>query len=188
VVFKDGVARKKEYRRFKIRIEGKPNDYQMIREVILRRFRHWPEIIPDLIIIDGGIMQIQAVENAFKHLKITNIPILGIAKKFEWIYTQANNEPIKLDEDTKVLQLFQRIRDEAHRFAITYHRKIRKKNLTESILEQIPGVGPKTKKALLKRYKTINELKKAKIEDLTKISGIAKKKAERILNYLKKLK
>ena len=143
VVFENASPKKREYRRFKIRIEGKPDDYRMIKEIILRRFKRWPNKKPDLILIDGGKMQIKAVQDALKTLNITDIPVLGIAKKFELIYTPTSIKPIKLRKDSNILQLFQRIRDEAHRFAITYHRKIRTKNMLISLLDTIPSIGPK---------------------------------------------
>lgn len=185
VVFENASPKKREYRRFKIRIEGKPDDYRMIKEIILRRFKRWPNKKPDLILIDGGKMQIKAVQDALKTLNITDIPVLGIAKKFELIYTPTSIKPIKLRKDSNILQLFQRIRDEAHRFAITYHRKIRTKNMLISLLDTIPGIGPKRKRAILSRYKTIEELKNASIKDLIKIPGITSEIAKRIKEKLK---
>ncbi|MHA1665663.1 MAG: excinuclease ABC subunit UvrC [Candidatus Njordarchaeales archaeon] len=187
VVFEMGSPRKSEYRRFKIRQEGKPDDYHMIKEVILRRFRRWPEKIPDLILIDGGKLQIKAVLDALEELNISNIPVLGLAKKFELIYTSSSDKPIQLPRDSMILKLFQNLRDEAHRFAITYHRKIRSKNVLVSVLDRIPGIGLKRKKAILSRFKTLDELRNATIEDLTSIATINEELAKRIKRNLEEL-
>jgi excinuclease ABC subunit C len=200
VVFRDGIASPKDYRRFKIRTVKGANDYAMMAEVLARRFRQITKQnknskltqnsklktqnseLPNLVILDGGKGQLSAV------LQNIIVPegakIIALAKKRETIYEIRNSkfETQNLAEGSEAMYLIQRIRDEAHRFAITYHRKVRSKEFFESSLDAIPGVGPKTKKKLLKEFGSIEKIKASGIDDLSKI--IPLKLAEKLKEYL----
>ncbi len=185
VSFKDGYPDKGAYRRFKIRYTEGINDFSMMYEVILRRYERLKKEnkpFPDLILIDGGLGQLHAAKKALSDLEI-EIPIISLAKREEEIYTLKDNNPIVLPRYSPALRLLQRVRDESHRFAITYHKKLRGKKLTQSILDEIPGIGEKKKKELLKHFKSIDELFAATKEELIKVPGIGEKFAERIINF-----
>lgn len=163
VVFTDGRPDKQEYRRFKIRTvaEGKPDDFQSMFEVMTRRFskreeKGWPD--PDLIVIDGGKGQLGSAVKALKQLGITQQPIISLAKKFEEIYVPGQPRPVILERDSIALFLLQQIRNEAHRFAITYHRRLRGKTQTRSFLDGVPGIGETRKKRLLEKFETLEDL------------------------------
>ncbi|NQV00022.1 MAG: excinuclease ABC subunit C, partial [Parcubacteria group bacterium] len=185
VVFQDGLPAKSQYRRFKIKFNS-ISDTDMMKEMLARRFSHknisqkkWP--LPDLIIIDGGQGQLNAAIDILKNKKL-NIPTISIAKQFEELYSKKISKPIRLSKNSKTLQLIQNIRDEAHRFAITYHKKLREKKLSASRLDNIKGIGEKKRKKLLKRFKTINNIEKAEIQNLEKMLG--KKLALELLKNL----
>ena len=174
VVFENGIPAKSEYRRFKIKYSS-ISDTDMMKEMLERRFGHknisqkkWP--LPDLIIIDGGQGQLNAVMDILKNKKI-DIPTISIAKQFEELYSKKISKPIRLSKNSKTLQLIQNIRDEAHRFAITYHKILRENKLSASELDNVKGIGKKKRKLLLKKFKTTKNIKKAKIVDLEKIVG-----------------
>lgn len=188
VTFIDGKPIKKLYRKFKINIsEGKPDDFASMKEVISRRingslrktkgFEH----LPDLFLIDGGLGQLSSAAEVLEENNITDKSIIGLAKKEEVIYTCMSNSPVILPKRSKALMLLQRMRDEAHRFAITYHRSLRNKNLTSSILNKIDGIGPKRRKALLSYFKNIDNIKDASIEEICNVDGIN-------LNFANKIK
>ncbi len=186
VSFKEGEPDKSSYRRFKIRYVNGIDDFSMMYEVVLRRYERLikeNKTLPDLILIDGGMGQLHASKKALSDLKI-DIPIISLAKKNEEIYTIKDKVPIILPRHSPALRLLQRIRDEAHRFAITYHKKIRGKKFIQSVLDEIPGIGPKKKKALLKHFKSIEDLRNASLEELMEIEGIGKKFAEKIKIFL----
>ncbi len=180
VVFENGMSSKKEYRLFKIKTVFQANDVAMIKEVLERRVHNdWPT--PDLIIIDGGKPQINAaLEILGEHNWQTSL--ISLAKRFEEIYTPNTEKPINLPRDSKELHLLQQIRDEAHRFAITYHKKLRSKKSIISSLDEIQGLGPKYKKNLLLKFGNIDNIKKASIKELTKASN--KKVAQQIKQSL----
>jgi len=185
VVFQSGKPLKSDYRRFRIKTVKGANDVAMIQEVLERRFRKqrggWPK--PDLIVIDGGKAQLNAALSVIQKHNL-KIPIRALAKKLEEIYFPKKKKPITLPDDSRSLMLLKQIRDEAHRFAITYHRKLRKKATIASKLDQIPGIGPKRKQALLKKFGSIENIKKAKRFELEKV--LNKKIAQRLKNRLKK--
>ncbi|MBQ6350803.1 MAG: excinuclease ABC subunit UvrC [Methanobrevibacter sp.] len=183
VSFKDGKPNKKSYKHFKIKTPG-PNDFAMMEELLTRRLKRVesdPE--PDLMVIDGGKGQLGMVCGVLEKLNLTHIPVIGLAKEFEEIYTPNSKRPIIIPKNSKALHLLQQVRDESHRFAITYHRKLRSKNIQASSLDNIAGIGKKRKVNLLKEFGTIENIKKASVDDLAKIEGMNKKTAENVYNY-----
>jgi excinuclease ABC subunit C len=186
VEFLDGQPNKKNYRRFKIEgVEG-IDDYMMTREVIRRRFTRMIEEklpLPDLVLIDGGRGHLSTACGELKKLGLEKLPAIAIAKEFEKIYTTSRAKPLQLGPSSSALHLLQRIRDEAHRFAISYHKGLRKKVLTESELDRIPGIGPKRKKDLIKYFGSVENIKKADAEGLLKVSSMNKKTAQAIIRW-----
>ncbi len=184
VVFKNGKPSKNDYRKFNIKTVEGANDFASIEEVVFRRYSRLMDEnkpLPQLIVIDGGKGQLSAALNSIKKLKISHqITVIGIAKKLEEIYLPGHSLPLYLDKKSPSLRLIQQIRDEAHRFGITFHRDKRSKSLTKSVIDDIEGIGPKTKIVLLSHFKDIEEIKKTDIETLTNIIG--KHKATLIKN------
>ncbi len=182
VVFKKGMPSKKDYRRYKINsTEGSPDDFKSMQEVVLRRYQKY-EDLPELIIIDGGKGQLSSALEVVRGLGLETM-VIGLAKQFEEIFKEGEKQSIILDKNSSALFLLQRIRDEAHRFAITYHRKLRSKKSFVSILDNIPGIGEARRKALWEKFSSIDEIKKASIEELLEIRGMNRKVAEGIQRY-----
>lgn len=184
VVFEGGVPNKSAYRRFKIRsAEGKPDDFLSMREVTLRRYGDAVVAdMPDLIIIDGGKGQLSSALEIIRgagHL----VPVVGLAKQFEYIFTEGESEPVILPRHSQALYLVQRIRDEAHRFAITYHRKLRSKRNLVSVLDHIVGIGPKRRKLLLDHFGSVDKIKTANVEAMTQIIGMNLPSAQAVYNF-----
>jgi excinuclease ABC subunit C len=208
VVFVKGVTRKNEYRRFNIRSVTEvlePNDFASMREALTRRFQNYAEavqnpdaapgkkdqdetwrLLPDLLIIDGGKGQLGiAVEVLQQFYLLDKVPVVGLAKQFEELFVPGNPVSIMLPRRSQALYLVQRIRDEAHRFAITANRTQRNKAGLSSRLEQIKGIGPAKRKALLQHFdRNIDAIKNASIEDLMKVPGINRQIAETIKGQL----
>lgn len=200
VVFIDGVAAKKEYRHFRIKTVEGPNDFASMKETLGRRFAHalqeqqeraeqgLPDEggkfseLPDLILIDGGPQQLAYAQEAMHEFGL-NIPMFGLAERFEEIWLPGRDEPICLDHHTPELQLLQRIRDEAHRFGITHHRDLRRANMTHSQLDDIPGIGPARRKALLKTFGSIKAIREADLETLKKTEGMNAPSAEAVYSF-----
>ncbi|MEE1134157.1 MAG: excinuclease ABC subunit UvrC [Methanobrevibacter sp.] len=183
VSFKDGKPNKKMYKHFKMETPG-PNDFAMMEELLTRRLKmvdRDPE--PDLIVIDGGKGQLGMACGVLEKLNLTHIPIIGLAKEFEEVFTPNSRRPIIIPKNNKALYLLQQVRDESHRFAITYHRKLRSKNISASSLDDIAGVGKKRKVALLKEFGSIDNIKNASVDELAKIKGMNQKTAENVYNY-----
>ena len=183
VSFKDGKPNKKMYKHFKMETPG-PNDFAMMEELLTRRLKmvdRDPE--PDLIVIDGGKGQLGMACGVLEKLNLTHIPIIGLAKEFEEIFIPNSSRPIIIPKNNQALHLLQQVRDESHRFAITYHRKLRSKNISASSLDDIAGIGKKRKMNLLKEFGTIDNIKKASIEELAKTEGMNLKTAENVYNY-----
>lgn len=193
VVLEDGKPASSEYRRFKIRsVEGQ-NDYAMMQEVLTRRFRRAIaddekfNKLPDLMLIDGGKGQLgaaQAAMKAFATSRLPDIPMIALAKRIEEIFVPGKSEPIVLREDNPTLHMIQRLRDEAHRFAITYHRQLRQKSLSASVLDEIPNLGPKRKQALLQHFGSIEAIRAASLDGLLSVKGIPRSVAENIRKHL----
>jgi excinuclease ABC subunit C len=199
VVWENGRMKKSDYRKFIIRGEegrggertnGNPprqnDDFASMREAVTRRYRRLQEEkkqLPDLILIDGGIGQLHAAAQALESLQIINQPLASIAKKEEILYVLGQeNEPIILERHSPVLHLIQQIRDETHRFAVTFHRQRRGKRQTETALNEIPGVGPRTAQKLLKEFGSVANIQRVGVEKLSRV--VSRKSAEKILAHL----
>lgn len=187
VVFQDGKPDKESYRRFKINsTEGKPDDFMSMREVTMRRYgKATAEEMPDLIIIDGGKGQLSSALEIIRGAGHMTVPVVGLAKQFEYIFTEYSPEPVILPRQSDALYLVQQIRDEAHRFAITYHRKLRTKRNKVSLLDNIAGVGAKRRKALFDRFENIGNIKNATVEELSSVPGVSENIAKSIYNFFR---
>ena len=187
VVFQDGKPDKESYRRFKINsTEGKPDDFMSMREVTMRRYgKATAKEMPDLIIIDGGKGQLSSALEIIRGAGRLTVPVVGLAKQFEYIFTEHSSEPVILPRQSDALYLVQQIRDEAHRFAITYHRNLRTKRNKVSLLDNIAGVGAKRRKALFDRFENIANIKNATVEELSSVPGISENIAKSIYNFFR---
>jgi excinuclease ABC subunit C len=185
VVFEGGVPNKTAYRRFKIRsAEGKPDDFLSMREVTMRRYGDTVvEDMPDLIIIDGGKGQLSSALEIIRGAGHLLVPVVGLAKQFEYIFTEGESEPVILPRHSQALYLVQRIRDEAHRFAVTYHRKLRSKRNLVSVLDHIVGIGPKRRKLLLDHFGSVDKIKIAGVEAMAEITGMNLPSAQAVYNF-----
>jgi len=213
VVFEAGRPKSSEYRRFKIKTVEGPNDFASHQEMLRRRFRRQSSnnsesndpleenesentlqmeqevplqhewAIPDLIIIDGGKGQLSAAMEVLQELHI-DIPTVGLAKENEEIFIPGSPDPIILPRSSQGLYMVQRIRDEAHRFGITYHRKLRSDRTFKSVLDEIPGIGPKRKQALMKHYGSVRAISAASIDDLAALNGMTRDAAEKVKEYI----
>ena len=192
VVFENGEPKKSDYRRFKIKTVNTPDDYKSMEEILYRRFTRALEetkgfsIFPDLIMIDGGKGQVNIALNVLKKLNL-DIPVCGLVKD-DFHKTRGiiyNNEEINLEEDSLGYRLIYKIQEEAHRFAINYHRSLRSKKMFKSELDDIKGIGEKRKKALLKHFHSIDNIKKASVEELAGVESMNIKAAEDLYNHFK---
>ncbi len=185
VLFRDGRPSKKEYRHYKIKSVIGANDFASMEEVVYRRYKRLLEEkqpLPQLIIIDGGKGQLSSALKALEDLNLRGkLAIVGIAKRLEEIYVPDDPLPLYIDKKSPSLILAQQLRNEAHRFAITYHRKLRSKGNFESEFQKIPGIGPASVEALLIHFKDANKIKKASVEELEKV--VDKQKAKAIVKY-----
>jgi excinuclease ABC subunit C len=201
VVFVEGRAKKSDYRKFKIQYDRGPNDFAMMQETLRRRLRYLRRVTdedthgntsratddsmllelarkekfnkkPDLLLIDGGKGQLNAVVEVLEELDMTGLPVAGLAKEHEWLYLPGQPDPIVLPPNSPALHLVQRIRDEAHRFAVTYHRQRRGKSMTASALDQLEGVGPVRKKRLLTAFGSPAAIKRASIDEIAAVKGM----------------
>ena len=185
VVFTDGKKDKKEYRRYKIKTVEGPNDYDSMAEVLERRIQR--DNYPDLILLDGGKGQVSAVQKVFDKYGV-DIPLWGMFKddRHRTKGLISSKKEIVLDKTSNLYRFVASIQEEVHNYAISYHRSLRDKSLTKSILDDIPGVGEKRKKQLLLNFKSVEEIKKASIEELLQVEGLNKSVAESIYNYFRK--
>ena len=190
VVFEDGGPRPSQYRRFRIRSVSRTDDYAMMREMIRRRFTVRSEVggkwsaLPDLVLIDGGKGHLHAAGFAIKEAGAVDIPLASIAKENEDIFLPGLSAPVSIDKSSAELHLLQRVRDEAHRFAITYHKSVRGKAARESALDRVTGIGPVRKKALIRRFGSVHNIRQARVDELTAVEGITPGLAQRILESL----
>ena len=190
VVFENGGPRPAQYRRFRIKSVGGADDYAMMREMIRRRFTVHTEAgskwsaLPDLVLIDGGKGHLHAADFALTEVGAVDIPLASIAKENEDIFLPGRNMPVCIDKSSDELHLLQRIRDEAHRFAITYHKNLRAKASRESALDRVPGIGPTRKKALIRRFGSVHNIREAQLNELTAVKGITPVLARNILESL----
>ncbi len=185
VVWENGSMNKREYRRFRVRTVDYIDDFASLREVLMRRFRRYKEMdnLPELVLIDGGKGQLSQGLTVRQELGLENLRVFSIAKKEEIIYTDDEKE-VRLLENQELLKFFTKIRDEAHRFAITYNRKLREKEGLKSVLDNIEGIGEKRKEILYRTYKTLDNILKASDEELKKL-GIPTSVSQKIKEYLK---
>lgn len=185
VVFEDGVAKKTDYRRFKINsAEGKPDDFLSMKEVTSRRYaKESVEKMPDLIVIDGGKGQLSSALSVIRGAGHKTVPVIALAERFEYIFTEHSPEPVILPRNSQALYLMQRIRDEAHRFAISYHRKLRSKRNLVSVLDNIDGIGEKRRKALFDAFGSLEKIKKATLEELAAVDGMNRTAAKAVYNF-----
>lgn len=199
VVAEGGRLKKRDYRRFRMRYTEGPDDVAMMREVLQRRFakarqeqerldRDEPvpvkwAALPDLIVLDGGRGQLGAArEVLFEYNQ--SIPVIALAKQQELVYVPDLSEPRALPRDSQGLQLLQRIRDEAHRFANAYHQMLRQRRIVFSVLDEIPGIGERRKKALIRRFGSVRNIRTATVEEIASVEGIGPKVAGRIHTFL----
>ncbi|MGE5594051.1 MAG: excinuclease ABC subunit UvrC [Betaproteobacteria bacterium] len=216
VVFEGGRPFKSGYKRFKIKTVGGQDDFAMMREVVARRCRralrekeerrenHEPQLqgsavltaaagdtpgtLPDLMLIDGGKGQLNAALEALRECGLAEkVPAVGLAKEHELVFTEGKPDPIALPRDSKALFLLQRVRDEAHRFAVSYHRQLRAKHATLSMLEDVPGIGRKRLKSLVTAFRSVQAMREASVEELAKVPGMTRKAAQRVKDALSSL-
>ena len=209
VVFEDGRPRNDQYRRFRIRTVEGQDDFASMREVLTRRFKRLaehrtPEVeqggeqepdaseapdapwdtLPGLVVIDGGRGQLGAALDVLRDFGLGDVPACGLAKREEEIYVADLAEPVRLPRSSQALYLLQRVRDEAHRFAVTYHRTVRGKRVRQSALDAVPGIGPKRKRALLRKFGSVKALRAASIEEIAATEGLSSRLAETVKRSL----
>lgn len=175
VVFAGGEPARRQYRKFKIRgVAGAPDDLESMREVISRRYRRVLAEgleMPDLVVVDGGLGQLGAAEGALAALDLDDLPLASIAKREELLYRRGDSEPVRLERSDPALQLVQRLRDEAHRFAVSFHRQQRRDRTIASALDAVPGVGPATRRKLLREFGSVEAIKAAPDERVAALVG-----------------
>ena len=192
VVFHDGKPLKSEYRRFKIQKPtntGEPNDFAMMREVLTRRLKEFQSdnpkfnILPDLMLIDGGKGQLGVAVSVAAELGL-DLPMIGLAKQFELVFKPGHSDPLVLPRNSQALFLLQRVRDEVHRYAVTYHRTLRGKNATMSVLDTVPGVGQTRRRELLKHFGSVDKLKQASVDQIAQAPAMNKRVAASVHKLL----
>ena len=185
VVFRKGSISKKDYRKYKIvSAEGKPDDFKSMQEVVYRRYKDY-EDLPNLVVIDGGKGQLSSALEVIRGLGLADLSVVGLAKREEEIFIPHQSTSILLDRDSAALHLIQRIRDEAHRFAITFHRKLRGKRNLVSVLDHVEGIGPKRRQALWKAFKTLEAMKAASVEELAAVEGMNAAVAQTLYDFFR---
>lgn len=185
VVFRNGSPSKKDYRKYKIvSAEGKPDDFKSMKEVVYRRYKDY-EDLPSLVIIDGGKGQLSSALEVIRGLGLAELPVVSLAEREEEIFIPHQSKSIVLDRDSAALKLIQRIRDEAHRFAITYHRKLRSKRNLVSVLDHVEGIGPKRRQELWKAFKTLDAMKAATVEELADVEGMNYAAAQTLYDFFR---
>jgi len=201
VVFEDGKPKTSHYRRFKVKTVDGVDDFESIREVLRRRFKRLAQnrasklmngddtregesdtwgILPDLVLIDGGKGQLSAALEVLLELGLDDIPLASLAKENEWLFVPHTPEPIVLPRDSQALYLVQRMRDEAHRFAITFHRNLRSKSSLRSPIDMVTGIGPKRKRMLMRRFGTLQQIQQASVDDIAAVPGMTRSLALRL--------
>lgn len=188
VVFSGGRPDRKKYRRYRIRTVEGTDDYAMVREVVRRRFKRLVaegKKLPGLLLIDGGKGHLSSADDVLKEIKV-NVPVISIAKRREEVFGTDSKKPMDLSQCPEAHSLLRRVRDEAHRFAITYHRKIGRKSIKRSELEKIRGVGAGRRKALLRSFGSVKRVREASVEEIMKVPGIGKELARVIAGHLKR--
>ncbi len=186
VTFVNGRPKKSDYRKFKIRVKETPDDFAMMAEAVERRYRGSLASkldSPDLILVDGGKGQLSAAEQVLSKLNKTGQPIAALAKRLDEVFVPGASEAQNIPKTSSGLKLLQQIRDEAHRFAVTYHRTLRKKRTIQSELDTVPGVGPNRRAALVKYFGSVKNVKEATVDELAAVEGIPVDVAERIWKH-----
>jgi len=191
VVFAEGMPRKSAYRRFRMRAtEGKPDDFAMLEEMLQRRLRRAAEgdekflPLPDLLVVDGGKGQLGVAAKALRAWEIDDVATASLAKREEEVFVPGRSAPLDMSAHPEARKLLQRMRDEAHRFAISHHRGMRQKRLTESVLEQAPGIGAARRNMLLTSFGSIDAIAQASVEELAAAPGMNRKAAEAVHELL----
>ncbi|MPN02085.1 UvrABC system protein C [bioreactor metagenome] len=194
IVFKGGRPSPKDYRRFRVKTVEGQDDFATMREVIQRRFARYKADtegsfaeLPDLILIDGGRQQLNAALEIAAQMGV-QVPMIGLAKRMEEIYVPDEDKPIMLDRSSPALHLLQNVRDEAHRFAITYHRALRSKTALLSVLDEIEGIGAKRKRALLTAFPSPADIQKATVDVLLAVDGMTRPAAQAVFDFFHKTK
>lgn len=197
VVMEDGLAKRSDYRRFKVRHQDGQDDFSSMEEVLTRRFRRYLEerdegarkgrrfaYPPNLLLVDGGKGQLGVAVRVLEELGLEEIAVAALAKRFEEVYVPGQADPVRVPRDSDALYLLQQVRDEAHRFAITYHRQIRGKKMTRSVLDAVPGLGPGRRTRLLKQYGSVKRLRQADREELMGLTWLPDKVADALYEHL----
>jgi excinuclease ABC subunit C len=187
VSFKNGRPDRTNYRRFKIKTVEGQDDFASMAEVVKRRYLRLlreSKLLPDLILIDGGKGQLNAACTELKKLVLEKIPVIGLAKEFEEIYLPGKSEPLRLGLNHPAVKLLQRLRDECHRVANSYNAQLRLKRISESVLDEFPGIGDRRKQALLKKFGSVQRLRTATLEQLSKVPGFGGKAAVELKKFL----
>lgn len=191
VVFENGSPKKSEYRKFKIRTVHSVDDYRMMAEVVERRYARLikeKKDLPDLILIDGGKGQLSAAVHVFEKLSLNDQPVIGLAKRLEEVFVPGISDAQSVSKTSPGLFLLQRVRDEAHRFAVQYHRNLRKKRTVKSALDDIPGIGEVRRTALFKAFGSIESIREASEQDISRVPGMNRKVAEQVIETLRSVK
>jgi excinuclease ABC subunit C len=188
VSFRDGKPDRSNYRRFRMKTVTGQDDFACMAETVRRRYtrlaREAPGALPNLIVIDGGKGQLNAAVAELGQLGLLQIPVIGLAKEFEEIHRPGVAEPLRLPHSSGALKLLQRVRDESHRFANTYNAQLRLKKISESILDEFPGIGQQRKIALLKKFGSVQRLRLATVEDIAAVPGFGGKAALELKKFL----
>jgi excinuclease ABC subunit C len=187
VVFRNGRPANAEYRRYKMKSVESQDDFACMAEAVSRRYTRLKKEkrpMPNLILIDGGKGQLNAATAELAKLGLAGIPTIGLAKEFEEIHRPNEAEPLRLGLDNAALKLLQRVRDESHRFANTFNAELRLKKISESVLDEFPGIGGSRKAALLKHFGSLQRLREASTEQITEVSGFGMKSAMALREYL----
>jgi excinuclease ABC subunit C len=199
VVLEDGLPKKKDYRRFSVRGEAARDDTSAMYDVLTRRFKKYLQesadldvddpgkfaYPPSLVVVDGGQPQVAAARRALDDLSLTDMPVVGLAKRLEEVWVAEDTFPLVLPRTSEALYMLQRIRDEAHRFAIAYHRSTRSKKMTASALDDVPGLGPKRRAAVVAHFGSVANLSRATPEEIAEVPGVGLETAQKILQHLR---
>jgi excinuclease ABC subunit C len=186
VVWENGAVKKDDYKRFRIRTVAGSDDFASMREVLTRRFARALEegsVLPDLVLIDGGRGQLNVGLSVLQELGLDYLPVIALAKQDEEVYMGDRLQPLSLDPTSPALHTLQKIRDEAHRFAVTYHKKLRTRRTIQSVLDTIPGVGPTIRTSLLKTLGSARRVRESSVAELAAVPRVTPKLAQRIFEH-----
>jgi excinuclease ABC subunit C len=197
VVMEDALAKRSDYRRFKVRRQEGQDDLAAMEEVLTRRFRKYLDerdegarkgrrfaYPPNLLLVDGGKGQLGVATRVLEELGLEEIGVAALAKRFEEVYVPERSEPVQIPRDSEALYLLQQVRDEAHRFAITYHRQLRGKKMTRSVLDDVPGLGPGRRARLLKQFGSVKHLRELEPSELVALTWLPDRVALALYEHL----